>query len=131
MGNSLLGSGVSRQLWRRFAGCRGSCTPNPPEELILSIFRPPQLRLHCRVYLCGDFFVASQQHLLGASMTSTERPMHGTARDAGEHYDPHGFPRQLVAGLLEFRDGNFPGRMASCTAAAWSARNASSKSVSI
>src|ERR1051326_6739639 len=113
MGNSPLGSGVSRQLWRRFAGCRGSCTPNPPEELILSMFPPPQLRLHCRVYLCGDFFVASQQHLLGASMTSTERPMHGTARDAGEHYDPHGFPRQLLAALLEFRDGNFAVRMPS------------------
>ena len=46
-------------------------------------------------------------------MTSTERPMHGTARDAGEHYDPHGFPRQLLAAMLEFRDGNFAVRMPS------------------
>ena len=46
-------------------------------------------------------------------MTSTERPMHGTARDAGDHYDPHGFPRQLLAALLEFRDGNFAVRMPS------------------
>src|SRR6185503_5626567 len=46
-------------------------------------------------------------------MTYTERPVHGTARDAGEHYDPTGFPRQLLAALLEFRDGNFAARLPS------------------
>ncbi|HXE81892.1 MAG TPA: HAMP domain-containing protein, partial [Gemmatimonadales bacterium] len=46
-------------------------------------------------------------------MTYTERPVHGTARDAGEHYDPTGFPRQLLAALLEFRDGNFATRLPS------------------
>ncbi|HET9384375.1 MAG TPA: HAMP domain-containing protein, partial [Gemmatimonadales bacterium] len=46
-------------------------------------------------------------------MTSTQRPVHGSARDAGEHHDPHGFPRQLLAALLEFRDGNFASRLPS------------------
>src|SRR5687767_12880943 len=45
-------------------------------------------------------------------MTYTERPLHGSARDAGEHYDP-GFPRQLLAALLELRDGNFTVRLPS------------------
>ena len=40
-------------------------------------------------------------------MTYTERPTHGTARDAGEHHDPAGFQRQLLAALLDFSDGNF------------------------
>ncbi|MBO0743313.1 MAG: hypothetical protein J2P51_18080, partial [Hyphomicrobiaceae bacterium] len=44
-------------------------------------------------------------------MTYTERPVHGTARDAGEHYDPNGFPRQLLSALLAFRDGNFDARL--------------------
>ncbi|HEV8508918.1 MAG TPA: HAMP domain-containing protein, partial [Gemmatimonadales bacterium] len=48
-------------------------------------------------------------------MTYTERPtpMHGTARDAAEHVDPDGFPRYLLAALLEFRDGNFAVRLPS------------------
>src|ERR1700704_1419929 len=46
-------------------------------------------------------------------MTYTERPTHGTARDAGEHYDPAGFQRQLLAALLDFRDGNFAVRLPS------------------
>src|ERR1700752_3052955 len=49
----------------------------------------------------------------GDTMTSTQRPVHGTARDAGEHYDPTGFPRQLLAALLEFSDGNFAARLPS------------------
>ena len=44
-------------------------------------------------------------------MTYTERPAQGTARDAGEHYDPTGFPRDLLAALLEFREGNFAARL--------------------
>ncbi|PYO93590.1 MAG: hybrid sensor histidine kinase/response regulator [Gemmatimonadetes bacterium] len=44
-------------------------------------------------------------------MTSTQRPLHGTARDAAEHFDPAGFQRQLLAALLEFRDGNFAARL--------------------
>jgi HAMP domain-containing protein len=45
-------------------------------------------------------------------MTYTERPpQHGTARDAAEHVDPTGFPRQLLAALREFRDGNFAVRL--------------------
>jgi HAMP domain-containing protein/signal transduction histidine kinase/DNA-binding response OmpR family regulator len=39
--------------------------------------------------------------------------MHGTARDAAEHVDPDGFPRYLLAALLEFRDGNFAVRLPS------------------
>jgi len=47
-------------------------------------------------------------------MTYTERPTHGTARDAGgEHHDPAGFQRQLLAALLDFRDGNFAVRLPS------------------
>src|SRR5688500_18207512 len=46
-------------------------------------------------------------------MTSTQRPVHGTARDASEHHDPNSFPRQLLAVLLEFRDGNFAARLPS------------------
>src|SRR5467141_2505579 len=46
-------------------------------------------------------------------MTYTERPTHGTAREVGEHHDPTGFQRQLLAVLLEFRDGNFAVRLPS------------------
>ena len=46
-------------------------------------------------------------------MTSTQRPFHGTARDAADHVDPSGFPRQLLAAMLEFRDGNFAVRLPS------------------
>src|SRR5438105_3557908 len=46
-------------------------------------------------------------------MTYTERPLHGTARDAGEQHDPAGFQRQLLAALLDFRDGNFAVRLPS------------------
>jgi CheY-like chemotaxis protein/signal transduction histidine kinase/HAMP domain-containing protein len=46
-------------------------------------------------------------------MTYTERPTHGTARDAGEHHDPAGFQRQLLAALLDLRDGNFAVRLPS------------------
>ena len=45
-------------------------------------------------------------------MTYTERPIHGTARDANE-LDDANFPRQLLAALLEFRDGNFAVRLPS------------------
>src|SRR5258705_10947066 len=44
-------------------------------------------------------------------MTYAERPQHGTAWDAAEHVDPTGFPRQLLAALREFRDGNFAVRL--------------------
>jgi CheY-like chemotaxis protein/HAMP domain-containing protein/putative methionine-R-sulfoxide reductase with GAF domain len=46
-------------------------------------------------------------------MTYTERPTHGTARDAGDQYDPSGFPRQLLAAMLAFRDGNLAVRLPS------------------
>src|SRR3981189_262693 len=46
-------------------------------------------------------------------MTYTKRPLHGPAGDAGEHHDPAAFPRQLLAALLDFRDGNFAVRLPS------------------
>ena len=44
-------------------------------------------------------------------MTYTERPVHGTARDAAEHLDATGFHRELLSALREFRDGNFAVRL--------------------